>query len=81
MFSISERWVPGGRGAASTFTIRIKDETAKMSQKECRSNRCFSGKGGINIAHGDYAIRGRAWMGRAPKLKARVPASDEIFLL
>jgi len=51
MFSISERWVPGGRGAASTFTIRIRDETAKMSQKECRSNRSFSGKGAINIAY------------------------------
>src|SRR5580765_8337266 len=56
MFSISERWVPGGRGAASTFTIRITDETAKMIQNECRSNRCFSGKGAINIAYGD---RGR----------------------
>src|SRR5258705_13857008 len=52
MFSISERWVPGGRGAASTFTIRIRDETAKMSQNECRSNRCFSGKGAINITYG-----------------------------
>ena len=51
MFSISERWVPGGRGAAKTFTIRIIDETAKMSQNECRSNRCFNVKGGINIAH------------------------------
>ena len=58
MFSISERWVPGGRGPASTFKIRITDETAKMSQKECRSNRCFSGKGAINIAHGDCADLG-----------------------
>src|SRR5665213_1840678 len=51
MFSISDRWVPGGRGAASTFTIRITDETAKMSQNACRSNRCFSGKGAINITY------------------------------
>ena len=52
-----------------------------MSQKECRSNRCFSGKGGINIAHGDYANRGRAWTGRSPRLKARErqPAMKSFF--
>jgi len=55
MFSISERWVPGGRGAASTFTIRIRDETAKMIQKECRSNQCFSGKDAIHISIGQLA--------------------------
>jgi hypothetical protein len=57
MFSISERWVPGGRGAASTFTIRITDEAAKMNQKECRSNRCCSGKDAINISIGQLAYR------------------------
>src|SRR4029078_13049795 len=39
MFSISERWVPGGRGAASTFTIRIRDQTDNMNQKDSRQKQ------------------------------------------
>ena len=72
MFSISERWVPGGRGAANTFTIRINDETAKMIQNECRSNRCFSGKGAINITHGRCAD-----LERASRVRAVIWSRDE----